>query len=157
MPNRRTTTRSVAASLALAAALTTAPQAAADPTSTLTQAMQTLRTASNCAAVQWDPLVQRSAQLANRATSDYIGQRSAAVPFTDPMPALTTIGYAGVKGMLLSGYGATEAEALHALVLQYQARKPDCSYTQFGADAFGDDAGFNLASAVLAVPARPQS
>jgi hypothetical protein len=155
MPNRRTGVHAVALTLSLATALTTAPHAAADPTATLTQALVTVRAASNCPATQWDPLVQRGAQMANQATSDYVNQRSAAVPFTDPLPALTTIGYAGAKGLLMSGYGATEADALHALMLQYQAWKPDCSYTRFGVDAFRDDAGFNLASAILTTPAQP--
>lgn len=154
MSNRRTATLAVAVTLSLAAALTTAPRAVADPTATLMQAVLTVRAASKCPATQWDPLVQRGAQMANQATSDYINQRSAAVPFTDPLPALTTIGYAGAKGLLMSGYGATEADALHALILQYQAWKPDCSYTQFGVDAFRDDAGFNLASAILTAPAQ---
>jgi hypothetical protein len=156
MPNRGTNVCGViAAVVLLPAAVTTAPQSGADPTSTLTGAVQTLRTASNCPDVQWDPLVQRGAQMANQATADYINHRNAAVPFTDPMPALKTIGYAGSKGVLLSGYGATAADALHALVLQYQAGKPDCAYTAFGADGIRDDAGFDLTSVILTVPSQP--
>jgi hypothetical protein len=134
-----------------------APRCAADPTSTLTQAGSSARAASSCPALEWNSQVQRAAQLANQSTSDYISFRSGAVPFTDPMPALRTIGYPDIdaKGMVLSGYGATEADALKALILQYQALRPDCTYTQAGVNAFRDQGGFNLASAVLIAPAKP--
>ncbi len=92
--------------------------------------------------------------MANQASSDYISHRSAAVPFTDPLPALSTIGYAGQKALLLSGYAPTQALAMHALILQWQGIKPDCSYTQFGSSTWHDPAGFDLASVVLATPAH---
>jgi len=87
-----------------------------------------------------------------QATSDYISHRSAAVPFTDPMPALKTIGYTGSKALLLSGYGSDETDAIHGLVLEGRELIPNCSYTQYGVSAARDDAGFNLASVVLAAP-----
>ncbi|MGE2713039.1 hypothetical protein ACQI4L_03165 [Mycolicibacterium litorale] len=145
----------IAASLLTAvAAISTAPSGYADPISTLAEAVNTARAASNCPPLQRDTLVERGAQMANKSTSDYINLRSAAVPFTDPMPALKTIGYPGEgKGLVLAGYGVSEADALRALILQYRAFKPDCSYTQAGVDAMRDPAGFNLASAVLTAPA----
>lgn len=94
--------------------------------------------------------------MANQATAAYISHRSAAVPFTDPLPALATIGYVGSKGMVLAGYGATEAEALQGLLLQYRGLKPDCSYTQFGTDMTRDDGGTALAAVVLTAPAEHQ-
>lgn len=138
----------------LALGLATAPQCTADPASTtLAEAVSAARSTSNCPGLQWDPLVQRAAQLANQSTSDYVATRTGAVPFTDPMPALKAIGYpASGKGMVLAGYGATEADALQGLILQYQAFKPDCSYTAAGVDAVRDAAGFNLAAAVLVAP-----
>lgn len=135
--------------------LVTAPHGAADPTSALTQAVSAARSASDCPGLQWDPLVQRAAQMANQATSDYHGLRTGAVPFTDPMPALKAIGYrAGGNGMVLTGYGPTESEALQGLVLQYRASKPACSYTTAGVDTMRDAAGFNLAAAVLIAPSQ---
>lgn len=92
--------------------------------------------------------------MANQSTSDYVNHRSAAVPFSDPMPALKTIGFTGdARGMLLSGTGPTEADALHGVILQYQAFKPDCTFTQLGVDARRDPAGYNLAAAILVAPA----
>ena len=90
--------------------------------------------------------------MALQATSDYISHRNAAVPFTDPMPALKTIGYTGSKAILLSGYGTDEADAIHGLVLEGRESIPNCSYTQYGASATRDDGGFNLTSLVLAAP-----
>jgi len=130
----------------------TAPPAAADPLSRLTSAVDAIRSGSPCPPLQSDPLVQRGAQMGMQATSDYISHRSAAVPFTDPMPALKTIGYTGSKALLLSGYGSDETDAIHGLVLEGRELIPNCSYTQYGVSAARDDAGFNLASVVLAAP-----
>lgn len=135
--------------------ITTAVPSAADPGSPLGQAVTAARSASACPSLQSDPRVERVAQMANQATSDYIAHRSAAVPFTDPLPALSTVGYPGSKGLVLAGYGVTEANALHGLMLEWQAFKPDCSYTQFGSSTLRDGGGFNLASVVLATPALP--
>jgi hypothetical protein len=143
----------VAASLlTMAAATVLAPGAAADPLSSLTSAVDIIRGASRCAPLQSDPFVQRAAELAMQATSDYISHRSAAVPFTDPMPALKTIGYKGRNAILLSGYGANETDAIHGLILQARDVVPDCSYTQYGVAAARDDGGFDLTSVVLAAP-----
>jgi hypothetical protein len=88
--------------------------------------------------------------MAMQATSDYISHRSAAVPFTDPMPALKTIGYEGSNALLLSGYGTDEADAIHGLLLEGREAIPNCSYTQYGVSSMRDDGGFNLTSVVLA-------
>jgi hypothetical protein len=88
--------------------------------------------------------------MVTQATSDYISHRSAAVPFTDPMPALKTIGYTGKKALLLSGYGASEGDAVRGLLLQGRESIPSCSYTQYGMSATRDDRGFNLVALVLA-------
>jgi hypothetical protein len=138
--------------LSVAATMVTAPAATADRLSSLTSAVDTVRSASSCPPLQSDPLVQRASQMAMQATSDYISHRSAAVPFTDPMPALKTIGYTGGKALLLSGYGSNETDAIHGLVLQGRELIPDCSYTQYGVSAARDGGGFNLASVVLAAP-----
>jgi hypothetical protein len=139
---------------ALAVSALTAAPSQADPQSPLGQAVIAARSASACAPLQSDPLVERVAAMANQSTSDYIAHRSAAVPFTDPLPALSTIGYSGAKAIQLTGYGATQADAVRGLMFQWQALKPDCSYTQFGTSTWHDDAGFDLASAILVTPAH---
>ena len=134
-----------------ATATVTAPRVIADPTSTLDQAVHTLRSGSQCPPLQSDPLVQRVTEMATQNTSDWINHHNVEVPFTDPMPALKGIGYtAGSKAVLLSGYGANEADAIHGLILEGLKPIPDCSYTQYGVNAMRDDAGFNLTSVVLA-------
>jgi uncharacterized protein YkwD len=152
MQSRRTAHLVAISVLTVAAATVTAPAAAADPLSSLTSAVDSIRSASQCPPLQSDPLVQRAAQMAMQSTSDYISHRSAAVPFTDPMPALKTIGYTGSKALLLSGYGTDETDAVHGLVLQGRELIPNCAYTQYGVSATRDDAGFNLTSVVLAAP-----
>ena len=137
--------------LTMAAATATAPWATAD-LSSLTSAVDTIRSASQCPPLQSDPFVQRAAEMAMQATSDYISHRSAAVPFTDPMPALKTIGYKGRTAILLSGYGTNETDAIHGLILQARDVVPKCSYTQYGVSAVRDDGGFDLTSVVLAAP-----
>jgi hypothetical protein len=129
-----------------------APPATADTVSNLTSAVDSVRSASRCPPLQSDPLVVRAAQMATQSLSDYIGHRSAAIPIGDPMPALKTIGYTGTKAILLSGYGADEADAIHGLLLEGREPIPNCSYTQYGVSSTQDDDGFNLTSVVLAAP-----
>jgi hypothetical protein len=136
----------------LASAMIVAAPATADPDTALNAAVTTVRGASQCPALVLDPLVQRAAEMATQGSSDYIAHRTAAVPFTDPMPALTTIGYTGSKAILLAGYGLNDADAIHALVLQGRNAIPDCSFTQYGESGLRDDGGFNLTSVVLAAP-----
>jgi len=138
--------------LALATAVATVSPAAADPSVNLADAVNSLRGGSHCPALQADPLVTRVAQMASQNTSDYVGFRTAAVPFTDPMPALAAIGYKGSKGLMLSGHGLTEADALQGVELHYRASKPDCSYSQYGVSALHDDAGFDVTTVVLTAP-----
>jgi hypothetical protein len=139
--------------LALAAVITmAAPAMADDSAGPLTAAVMTVRGASRCAPLASDALVQRAADMATHASSDYIAHRSAAVPFTDPMPALKTIGYTGAKALLFSGYGANEADAIHGLILQGRNAIPDCSYTQYGASSLRGDDGSILTAVVLAAP-----
>lgn len=150
MHNRRAVVLIAISALVTAAAAVMAPPLMADPESTLAQALHTARSASQCPPLQSDPFVQRVAEMALQNTSDYISHRTAAVPFTDPMPALKVIGYTGSKAVLLSGYGASDADAVHGLILQGYALIPDCSYTQYGTSAIRDAGGFNLTSVVLA-------
>jgi hypothetical protein len=152
MRHRRTGHLIAVLAAAVGTAIATAPLVVADPVTTLTRAVDAARGASRCAPLQSDPLVERATQMATQQTSDYIGHRSPAVPFTDPMQALKTIGYTGSKAILLSGYGMSEADAAQGLILQGHALIPDCQYTQYGVDAMRDSGGFNLTSVILAAP-----
>ena len=154
MRKRRTMWPCPALVVALATMVATTAPAQADPQSPLGQTVIAARSASTCGPLQSDPLVERVASMANQSTSDYMSHRSAAVPFTDPLPALSTLGYVGAKAVQFSGYGATQSDAVHALMLQWQASRPDCSYTQFGTSTWHDAAGFELASVILTTPAR---
>jgi uncharacterized protein YkwD len=150
MRNRRTAHLIAISALAIAMATVIAPPAIADPLSTLTSAVDTVRGASRCPPLQSDPRVERAAQMAMQATSGYINHRTAAIPFTDPMPALKTIGYTGSEALLLSGYGTDDADAIEGLLLEGRESIPNCSYTQYGVSATRDDGGFTLTSVVLA-------
>jgi hypothetical protein len=140
-----------AAVVATIATVATAGPASAEPLPALTSAIDDVRAASTCPPLVSDPLVVRSAELAAQETSDYLSHRSAVVPFSDPLPALKTIGYAGNKGELLSGYGENETDSIHGLVLEALSKVPDCSFTQYGVNASFED-GFVLTSVVLAGP-----
>jgi hypothetical protein len=141
----------VAALLATLASVATAGPASAEPLPSLTSAIDSVRASSSCSPLVSDPLVVRSAELATQETSDYLSHRSAAVPFSDPLPALKTIGYPGGKAVLLSGYGENEIDSVHGLVLQALSKVPDCGFTQYGVNA-SFEAGFVLTSVVLAGP-----
>lgn len=126
--------------------------ASADPVSYLTSAVDTIRSASQCPPLQPDPLVQRAAEMATKGTSDYVSHRSAAVPFSDPMPALKTIGYTGSKGKLISGYGSNETDAIHGVIVTGTDTIANCAYTHYGVSSEQDDQGFTLTAVVLAAP-----
>jgi hypothetical protein len=149
----RSTARLIAIS-ALTGAMATmlAPPAMADTVANLTSAVDSVRSASRCPPLQSDPLVLRAAQMATQRLSDYIGHRTAAIPISDPMPALKTIGYPGTKATLVGGYGADEADSIHGLLLEGREAIPNCSYTQYGVSSTQDDDGFYLTTVVLAAP-----
>ena len=152
MQRRRTVHLIAISALGVATATVMARPVMADPGSTLTSAVDTVRSASQCPPLHSDPLVERAAHMATQTTSDYISHRSAAVPFTDPMPALKTIGYTGKTALLVSGYGTSETDAVHGVLLEARDLIPNCSYTQYGVSSTRDDGGFNLANLVLAAP-----
>ena len=126
-------------------------RAFADPQGSLVTAVDNFRGSSSCSPLKSDPLVTRAAQMANQESSDYIHHRSAEVPFTDPMPALKTIGYTGSKASMLSGYGKNAHDSIYGLILQGHKLLHDCTFTQYGADTVADE-GFILTSVVLARP-----
>jgi hypothetical protein len=138
--------------LIVVASLAMTPVAIASPTSPLAQAVDTVRNASSCPPLQSDPLVERVAGMATAETSGYSSHNSAAVPFTDPLPALKTIGYPGGAALLLSGYGATEGDAIHALMLQWRTAVPACTYTQYGVSTLRGESGAVFTAVVLATP-----
>lgn len=129
-----------------------APPAAAEPATDLVAAVSTERAATNCPPLQSDAAAERVAHMASENTREYMAHRTAAVPFTDPMPALSTIGHPVSQAVMLSGHGASQADAVHAVVLQYRGWKPDCSYTHYGTSLLTDDAGGYIASVVLTTP-----
>ena len=142
------------AAVAFAASAVVASPVSADPLASLTNVVDTIRGASGCPALQADPLVMRVAEMAARATSDYIHHRTAAVPFDgDAMPALKTLGYPGGKAMLMQGYGDNEIKAVHGLALLARdaAAIPNCAYTQYGVSALQDEGDF-FTAVLLAGP-----
>jgi hypothetical protein len=149
---KRRTVRVITASgvIFLAASAGMSGRASADPQGSLTTAVDNFH-GSRCPPLQSDPLVTRVAQMANQESSDYIHHRSALVPFTDPMPALKTIGYTGSKAKLLSGYGKNEHDSIYGLLLEGHDTLGDCTFTQYGVDTL-EDVGFILTSVVLARP-----
>lgn len=127
-----------------------APVASADPAADLTNAVNSARSASNCPALQSNPFAEKVAQMATQNTVDYIAHRVAAVPFTDPMPALKAIGYTGARAILLAGFGNTEADAIQGALLYGRDNIPDCALTQYGVSSTFDDAGNSVMSVVMA-------
>ncbi len=144
---------SLAAAAFLAVALSAAaPQSLAQAGSPLVSELHALRAAAGCPALQPDPALERVAQAASQNTKDYLAFRTAAVPFTDPSPMLTTIGHPVGKSIMLSGYGRTVDDAVRGMQLHYRSTKPDCSFVQFGTNLLDDDSGFYIATVVLATP-----
>ncbi|MDR3655972.1 MAG: hypothetical protein P4L48_09945 [Mycobacterium sp.] len=126
--------------------------ATATPIPDLTQAVNAARSASNCSALQANSLAEKVAQMATQNTVDYEAHRVSAVPFTDPMPALKTIGYTGSKAALFAGFGSTEADSIRGALIQGRDNISDCSLTQYGVSSALDDAGNTVTSVVMSVP-----
>ncbi|MFV8267688.1 hypothetical protein ACNQR9_32630 [Mycolicibacterium peregrinum] len=142
----------IAAGVVLAAStLFGSTAASADPPTNLSSAADTLRAASQCPPLQPNPLVTRAAEMATNETSDYIAHRTAVVPFTDPVPALNTIGYPTGKALLFTGYDPNEADSIQGLTLTMRKDIRDCTLTQYGTSTRHED-GFVLTAAVLTTP-----
>ncbi len=137
------------AAILMVSSLAMATPAAAEPFSDLASAVNNARSGSHCPPLQADPMVARVAQMANRETNEYLSHRQPVIPFSDPMPALKTIGYAASEAKLLSGYGTSHSEAIRGLLLTGHATLPDCAYTKYGLDVAEGD-GFVMTSVVLA-------
>lgn len=148
---RATMTGAAATVVMTAMFMSVAGPASAGTLETLTGAIDAHRAGTQCPPLQLDSVAVQTAELANRETVDYIAHRSPVVPFTDPMPAMKTFGYPGSKAILLSGYAATESEAIHGLMVQARATKvmADCSYTQYGV-AVGQERGYLSTTLVVA-------
>lgn len=133
------------------ASVVTAHSAAADALSDLRSAVDTIRAASQCPPLYAEPLVMRAAQMSTEGTRDYIIQRTAAIPFDDPMPALKAIGYTGSRALMLSGYGPDATASIKGLILQDMQNKviADCTNTQYGVSALEEN-GVVYTSLVLA-------
>lgn len=152
MMNHRTNYTITVAAILTLLPITTAPMASADPTADLTQAVNSARSASNCPALQSNPFAEKVAQMSTQNTVDYIAHRVAAVPFTDPVPALKTIGYTGGKAIMFAGFGHTEADAIQGVLLHGRDNIPDCALTQYGLSSSVDDDGNSVMSVVMATP-----
>jgi hypothetical protein len=125
-------------------------RAAADAVTSLADAVNATRAATLCPSLQQDAVVARVADMAMRNTHDYMYNRTAAVPFTDPIPALSANGYSATKGILFSGYGLTDEMALEGLLVTLRDKLADCSLSHLGVAALRDDErGFSLTSLVV--------
>ena len=155
MPTRRRMFAAVTSTaMILVSSGIVASPASADPVASLTNVVDTIRSASGCPPLHADSLVMRVAEMATHATSDYIHHRTAAVPFDgDAMPALKTIGYPGGTAMLMQGYGDNETKAIHGLALLARdpGAIPNCAYTQYGVSALQDE-GAVFTAVLLAGP-----
>jgi hypothetical protein len=137
---------------ALAANLSLAPSAKADPVDSLRNAVTQLR-APSCGGLRVDPIVEHAALDVNRSTQAWVDHTARAVPVPDPVPLLKDLGYTGGKAAMIFGAGNVDAAAIEGLLLQGYDKIPDCSYTDYGASVIRDQTtGYVLMTVVLAGP-----
>jgi hypothetical protein len=116
-----------------AAALAVAPSAGADANGTLRQAVTAAR--GTACPLRDDPAVEQTAEQVNAGIDRYTNHDARFVPEKDAMPLLRDLGYSGSKATMLFGAGKTEAMAIKGLLVEGFRAMPDCSYTDFGANA----------------------
>jgi hypothetical protein len=138
---KRRAVPAIAGVAAILLASANAPSAWSDQSSDLATAVDAVRATAGCPPIQPDPLATRVAQMANQESTDYINNRTFQVPFTDPMPALTTLGFTGSKARLLAGYAHSERESIHGTVLQAVGTRvfSGCPYTGYGASTLQEN------------------
>ncbi|MCV7335909.1 MULTISPECIES: hypothetical protein [Mycolicibacterium] len=143
----------MAAIMTVAAAITFAPSAHADPTEDLRSAVAAKR--GDCPALQADPVLEGVAQRANLETQSYANRTARFQPMEDPMPMLRQLSYPAGKAKLLAGFASTqkfpdaEQKAIYGAALFGWDTIPDCTYTRYGANVVTDPNTGNTTAAIV--------
>ncbi|CPS04365.1 Uncharacterised protein [Mycobacteroides abscessus subsp. massiliense] len=130
-----------------------APEAVADRAPVVEQAVSSARSAAPCGPLQYNPTVERAADIVNRSTYAFLNHTAENVPADEPHPTAIAkdLGIAGSKITSLQGAGHNEADALKGMLLEGRNDIPDCSYTEFGSSLlYEEQSGFTLIVVVLA-------
>jgi hypothetical protein len=144
-------TSAVAISTIVAAGITLAPSAVADPTDSFRDALMSVRGASSCGPLGSDSLAEQTSQFANQSNDRYLDHNARAVPMLDPLPTLKDLGSTATKAKLLQGAGRTEADAIKFIFISGMTAIADCSYTYYGLNLLlNPSSGWFLTTLVLA-------
>lgn len=100
--------------------------------SAFASALMSARAATQCSALQSDPVVTQVAGIVNRSTSDYVVHQARHVPVSDPVPVLRDVGSNATKAIMLQGQGQNPGDAIKGAVLQGYGVISDCSYDHVG-------------------------
>jgi hypothetical protein len=129
-----------------------APSAAAGAAPEVEQAVTSARGAAACGPLQYNPTVERAADIVNSSTLTYLNHNSENVPADDPHPTaiVKDLGINTDKVVSLQGAGHVEADAVKGLLLQGYKAIPDCSYTDFGVSLLHEEqSNLTLVAVVL--------
>jgi hypothetical protein len=143
----------VAALTVLAAGISLASPALADPSESFKSAVNSSRSGTSCRPLRYNPVVEQVAEISNRTTDKYLDHTATDVPVDVPSPGLKDLGYGGSKGTLLRGAARNEGAAIKQALIEGFDTLPDCSYTDFGVSILRNRSnGYYLTSLVLAGP-----
>jgi hypothetical protein len=129
-----------------------APSAAADPSPAVQQAVVDARGAASCGPLNYDPKVERAADIVNRSTYTYLDHSAENVPADDAHPTaiVKDLGINANKVSSFQGAAHNEADAVKGVRLEGRNAIPDCSYTDFGVSLLHEpQSDFTLAVVVL--------
>lgn len=144
---------STATTFVLCAGVLMAPAAQADPAPAIQDAVASLRAASSCLPLHYDPVVEQAAATITQVNAGYVNHTGTTEPVADALPGLKDLGYGGKKATMLQGAAPDHGDSIKAMLLEGYAALRDCSYTDFGADVRSDDAtGITYSVVVLAGP-----
>lgn len=111
-----------------------APSAAAQPAPEVADAVNAVRSASSCPALNYNPTVEHAAEIVNQSTYAYLNHTAENVPADDPHPTaiLKDLGIDSSRALSLQGAAHNEAGAVKGALLEGRNAIRDCSYTEFG-------------------------
>lgn len=128
-----------------------APSAAADAAPAVLQAVVDAR-GTSCGPLDYNPTVERAADIVNRSTYAYLDHSAENVPADDPHPTaiVKDLGVSAAKVSSFQGAAHNQADAIKGVLLEGRNAIPDCSYTDVGVSLLHEPrSDFTLAVVIL--------
>ncbi|MFL0294767.1 hypothetical protein ACJH6J_27520 [Mycobacterium sp. SMC-18] len=139
---------------AIGLAVGLAAPATADPAPEIAQVIASARGGVSCGALNYNPTVEKAADIVNRSTHTYLNHTAENVPADNPHPVaiVKDLGINTDKVSSLQGaaHGHNESNVIKGILLQGRKDIPDCTYTDYGVSLlYEPDTDFTIGVVVL--------